>query len=589
MFRNKSHYINCNKLVLGNAYDPATGSIDIVSSDPAHPITINGEALHGTYTDQMAIDAVHGSAGTFTQPLTFSGKITAPNANDLGAPNVTTTIKGSLITEGATSLQTLTTTDATVAGALITNGTTTATGKLTAPASNDLGATTASTNIKGELIVDGISTLKGDVNIGENNSTMTKIRLHGTGNSETHIINQKATDADFAVIAYNANNDERGRFEMVDTGLANEMYYVFGRTDGSAVTGESHIVFAPPNYTGTPTGIYEMTLHQGTPFGTNQFQIRRGNLIPAPPLYESTDHTLTGIHTHTNAPILSSVLGAHLLQTSATGQIEECTTGYVTTASAQTISGDKTFTGTITAPIITTNTTNIATNAGDILTNTGNITTNAGDILTNTGNITTNTTNIATNAGDILTNTGNITTNTTNIATNTTNIATNATNIATNTTNIATNTTNIATKIDNTITTAQTIAGALSIAGHTTCNVLGAQLLQTSAQGVIEECTTGFATTATAQTISGAKTFSGVSTFSGDLSITTGNVDIDQGDLDIQNGTCFVSSGQFGVAPNTAPSSATDTGDEGQIIFTADYIYYCTATNTWKRTALSTW
>lgn len=39
----------------------------------------------------------------------------------------------------------------------------------------------------------------------------------------------------------------------------------------------------------------------------------------------------------------------------------------------------------------------------------------------------------------------------------------------------------------------------------------------------------------------------------------------------------------------TAPSSATDTGTQGEIRYTADYIYVCTAGNTWKRTALSTW
>ena len=42
-------------------------------------------------------------------------------------------------------------------------------------------------------------------------------------------------------------------------------------------------------------------------------------------------------------------------------------------------------------------------------------------------------------------------------------------------------------------------------------------------------------------------------------------------------------------ALNTAPSSATDTGTLGEIRITADYIFVCTATNTWKRTALTTW
>jgi len=42
-------------------------------------------------------------------------------------------------------------------------------------------------------------------------------------------------------------------------------------------------------------------------------------------------------------------------------------------------------------------------------------------------------------------------------------------------------------------------------------------------------------------------------------------------------------------ALNAAPATATSTGALGEIRYTADYIYVCTATNTWKRTALTTW
>jgi hypothetical protein len=42
-------------------------------------------------------------------------------------------------------------------------------------------------------------------------------------------------------------------------------------------------------------------------------------------------------------------------------------------------------------------------------------------------------------------------------------------------------------------------------------------------------------------------------------------------------------------AAGSAPSSATDTGTRGTITWDADYIYVCTATNTWKRVAISTW
>lgn len=42
-------------------------------------------------------------------------------------------------------------------------------------------------------------------------------------------------------------------------------------------------------------------------------------------------------------------------------------------------------------------------------------------------------------------------------------------------------------------------------------------------------------------------------------------------------------------ALNTAPASATATGTVGEIRIDANYIYICTATNTWKRSAIATW
>ncbi|MCP3699967.1 MAG: hypothetical protein GY920_15655, partial [Aliivibrio sp.] len=47
--------------------------------------------------------------------------------------------------------------------------------------------------------------------------------------------------------------------------------------------------------------------------------------------------------------------------------------------------------------------------------------------------------------------------------------------------------------------------------------------------------------------------------------------------------------GQFRVnALNAAPASASATGTLGEIRFTADHIYVCVATNTWKRVAIAT-
>ena len=37
------------------------------------------------------------------------------------------------------------------------------------------------------------------------------------------------------------------------------------------------------------------------------------------------------------------------------------------------------------------------------------------------------------------------------------------------------------------------------------------------------------------------------------------------------------------------PASATATGTKGDIAYDSEYMYVCTDTNTWKRTALTTW
>lgn len=47
--------------------------------------------------------------------------------------------------------------------------------------------------------------------------------------------------------------------------------------------------------------------------------------------------------------------------------------------------------------------------------------------------------------------------------------------------------------------------------------------------------------------------------------------------------------GKVIMATPTVPGSATATGIAGQMAWDANYIYVCTATNTWKRSAISTW
>ena len=50
-----------------------------------------------------------------------------------------------------------------------------------------------------------------------------------------------------------------------------------------------------------------------------------------------------------------------------------------------------------------------------------------------------------------------------------------------------------------------------------------------------------------------------------------------------------VNDNRIRIATAKTPSSASDTGTAGEICWDADYIYVCTATNTWKRTAIATW
>ena len=50
-----------------------------------------------------------------------------------------------------------------------------------------------------------------------------------------------------------------------------------------------------------------------------------------------------------------------------------------------------------------------------------------------------------------------------------------------------------------------------------------------------------------------------------------------------------VNGNRIRVATAKTPASASDTGTTGEICWDASYIYVCTATNTWKRAALSTW
>jgi hypothetical protein len=51
----------------------------------------------------------------------------------------------------------------------------------------------------------------------------------------------------------------------------------------------------------------------------------------------------------------------------------------------------------------------------------------------------------------------------------------------------------------------------------------------------------------------------------------------------------LVTAPQLRVSLSNPPASATATGSAGLIRWDANYIYVCTATDTWKRVAIATW
>jgi hypothetical protein len=57
----------------------------------------------------------------------------------------------------------------------------------------------------------------------------------------------------------------------------------------------------------------------------------------------------------------------------------------------------------------------------------------------------------------------------------------------------------------------------------------------------------------------------------------------------LTSASTFAFNGLYKELFDTAVPTATSAGDAGEIRISTTHIYVCTATNTWKRTALSTW
>lgn len=84
---------------------------------------------------------------------------------------------------------------------------------------------------------------------------------------------------------------------------------------------------------------------------------------------------------------------------------------------------------------------------------------------------------------------------------------------------------------------------------------------------------------------SGSKDTGIARTAAGQLSIMDGATNANLRDLRLR--TLFATG--LNVTAGTAPASSTATGTAGEIRITSTFIYYCTATNVWVRSALTTW
>lgn len=72
------------------------------------------------------------------------------------------------------------------------------------------------------------------------------------------------------------------------------------------------------------------------------------------------------------------------------------------------------------------------------------------------------------------------------------------------------------------------------------------------------------------------------------LKIAVGGAVSIPGTLDV-TGLFTTGSDSIRISTSKTPSSASDTGTQGQIAWDSGFIYVCTATNTWKRVAIATW
>ena len=87
-------------------------------------------------------------------------------------------------------------------------------------------------------------------------------------------------------------------------------------------------------------------------------------------------------------------------------------------------------------------------------------------------------------------------------------------------------------------------------------------------------------------TVTGSATFESTVTFTDANSISASGLISTSGNI-LSLGT--VAASFLATDASNAPASASATGTTGSIVADANYIYVCTATDTWKRVAISTW
>jgi len=98
-------------------------------------------------------------------------------------------------------------------------------------------------------------------------------------------------------------------------------------------------------------------------------------------------------------------------------------------------------------------------------------------------------------------------------------------------------------------------------------------------------------------TVTGGYNTVGIASSGDDLRIRTGDADAVRvkGDGKVGIGTTSptalldVNTDVLRLRTSKTPTSATDTGNAGDICWDSSYIYVCVATNTWKRATISTW